>query len=184
MDILPLRKLGIKPPPDAVDAFAVQRRVLASSLTPSAKVLLIAILSHARYGANPAGCFASSKVLGEETQLCERQVRRLFLELEAGDWITIERAGKSKLSYKTARPGKACIVASAPGRPCPGASDAPGHPGRAPGHPGQESDLGCPSKRLGKRGEENVLRLLPSNRTATCRRSIRRSQIRRPRPQP
>jgi hypothetical protein len=168
VDILPLRKLGIKPPPDAVDTFAVQRRVLASSLTPSAKVLLLAILSHARYGANPAGCFASSKVLGEETQLCERQVRRLFLDLEAGDWITIERAGKSKLSYKTARPGKACIVASAPGHGRPGASDAPGHPGRAPGHPGQESDLGCPSKRLVKRGEEKDSRFAPIQGMQNC----------------
>lgn len=161
MDILPLRRPGIKPPPDAVDAFAVQRCVLASSLTPSAKVLLLAILSHARYGANPAGCFASSKALGEETGLSERQVRRLFLELEGGGWIAVERAGKSKLSYKTARPGKACIIASAPGHGRPGADDAPGHPGRAPGHPGRESDPGCPGKRLVKRGEEKDSRFAP-----------------------
>jgi len=133
----------------SVNRFAVQNRILASKLTSSAKVLLLAILKHAWYGASERGCFASNETLAGETDLSARQVGRLFLELEKAGEITIERTGESKHAYKTIRPTAACLgieTTSEVGHPCLSADDAPRHPGSAPRHPGQESDRGCPTR--------------------------------------
>jgi Helix-turn-helix domain len=68
-----------------VNPFEVNRRVFASDLSPGCKLVVLAILDHARYGRGK--CFASIQTLGRETGLSPRQIRRYFGRLESEEWI-------------------------------------------------------------------------------------------------
>lgn len=71
--------------------FEVNRRVFASDLDPGAKIVLLVILDHARYGQSK--CTASNKTLARESGLSERQTIRHVQNLVDSGWLDLDRLG-------------------------------------------------------------------------------------------
>ncbi len=86
--------------------FVINRRVLASSLKPSEKTLLIVILDYARHG--KSSCTASNRTLGRESGFTGRSVFRIIGHLVAEGWLILERRTGSKHSSRTLSIGPAC----------------------------------------------------------------------------
>src|SRR4051812_49079777 len=85
--------------PADVNPFEINRRVLASDLTPAAKTILLVILDHARHGLSK--CTAATRTLAREARVTEQYVSRVMKDLEARRLIRVDRATGSKHSRHT-----------------------------------------------------------------------------------
>lgn len=85
--------------PQVVNPFDLNRRVLASDLSLSAKAVLLIVLDHARHGQST--CTASTRTIAKEARITERHVRNMLRELELRGLITILRATGSRHSRHT-----------------------------------------------------------------------------------
>lgn len=94
------------PPTASSQRWDLNRAILTSGLSPSARVLLLIIVDHAGHGRSR--CTASTRTLACESGLTDRHVRRLLRGLEAAAWIRIERATGSRHSRHTLVLGAAC----------------------------------------------------------------------------
>lgn len=79
--------------------FEINRRVLASDLSPAAKAILLTILDHARYGISV--CTASNHTLAREARVSVRWVKAVMPDLVARRLIWLERATGSIYSRRT-----------------------------------------------------------------------------------
>ena len=95
------RAENVKPRPESPPSqpWDLNREILASSLSQSAKVLLLVIVDHAGHGRSK--CTASTGTLARESGMTDRHVRNLLPALEAAGWIQIERATGSRQSRHT-----------------------------------------------------------------------------------
>jgi Helix-turn-helix domain len=75
--------------PSSPNPFDVNRAVCKSDLSPSAKVVLMAILGHAHHGRST--CTAATATLAAESGLSARHVQRLLKTLAEGCWIELDR---------------------------------------------------------------------------------------------
>lgn len=82
--------------PASVNPFEINRRVLASDLTPAAKAVLLVILDHARHGVSR--CTAGTRTIAREAHVTDRTVRTALPVLAGRGLIRIDRATGSPLS--------------------------------------------------------------------------------------
>ena len=89
------------PSPD--NDFACMRRIFAADIPAGAKIVLLVVLDHARYGRSK--CIASNETIGRESAILPRQARRHIEALIAAGWLIRERLGQTVNHGRVLHPG-------------------------------------------------------------------------------
>jgi len=132
------------------DAWAINRRVFASSLHPAAKVVLLVVLDHARHG--KSRCTASNATLARESNVGVRQVISHVGKLVRDGWLDLERLGPTINHGRVLTMGAVCKAVQTPSAirrtpPLPRGADPLCGPGQTngPERAGEKGACGRPS---------------------------------------
>lgn len=96
-------------PPNGDNDFACMRRVYAAQLDPGAKIVLLVVLDHARYGKSK--CIASNATIAAESNLSPRMASLHVKALVDAGWLTLERLGPTANHGRVLHPGPLLSIA-------------------------------------------------------------------------